>query len=546
MRNPRSALAGLGAVLLLMTACAETSDSASDGSEQAGGSTGGGGGGDASADMQFSQPDSSDVCSAENPGVGGTFNLQAYVENGGFDPASTRYTTEAGMQVYGTLMRWDGVAGDFEPWYAESLTSNEVADEWTLTLKDASYSDGTPLTGEAVVKNIERFLDPELPNSFAYMVRLIDEMEVTDERTVVFQLSEPWGTFPWLLTNAPGHIVNPNVLDSMTSEELSASPPPEAGLGAFTFESWNPGQRMVLTAKDDWWGGDLCVDQVNVTWNAAGQASYEAMAAGQIDHFVTWDNQGLVGALEDDNVQVWQLPMVASPFVMNNQTLTDVRIRQAIAHQADGDLVNERIWGGLGSGSHALMPPSSDIQPEVEPLHYDPDKSKELVEAAKADGWDGQLEYTINAVPGNVNQGVLQQATAKNVGIDIVRDELQIQEYIPKVNVQRNFEATMGAIIVDPGCLWCGFALYESTNPNGWMGADYPELDEAIAGLRAAATPDSRQEAVNNLQSTWNDVMPAGITGWLPDVRAVSGRTHGLLPGSVRAQVYVEKVYLTE
>jgi peptide/nickel transport system substrate-binding protein len=503
----------------------------------------------APVELKFTAPDPKDVCSNSTPGVGGTFYLRAYSQGSGFDPANVTYSLEAGRAIYGSLMRYDAERKRFEPYYAESLASNESGDEWALKLPvKARYSDGTQLTAQAVKQSIERFLNPDSPNIYAPMLRLIKSMDVRDDQTLVFKLQSPWGSFPWVLAQPPGQIINPKVLAKLSAKELAAEPPPEAGLGAFKFGSWTPGRNMTLKKQPDWWNGKVCIDEVDVTWSASGQSNYEGMLAGQVDYFRTWDAPALLLANQNKDVRLYPAPWVASTYDFNHKSpaVSDVRVRQAIQYQVNGAVVNQRIWQGIGSDSHALAPPRSPIAPETKPLVYNVEEAKKLIDEAAKDGWPKKIRYTINATPGNVNQGVLQQAMAKAVGIDLTRDELQIGEYYQKVRVQRNFEATMGAIFADEACPWCTLSLYESNNPGNFTGSAFPELDAALAEVRSAGDVASLKQSLSKLQPVWNAKIPAAIAGWLANSHIFSNRVRGVLTGSANTEVYVDKAYIVK
>ncbi|MFC0281348.1 ABC transporter substrate-binding protein [Falsigemmobacter intermedius] len=499
--------------------------------------------------LSYDDYDLKDVCSDATPGVGGTFHLRAYSQGAGFDPAHINFSVEAGRAVYGSLTRWDVQSQSFQPYYAESLTGNEAGDEWVLKLPaKAGWSDGTPLTAEAVKKSVERFLNPDFPNTYVPMLKLISEMVVQDDQTLVIRLSKPWGTLPWIFSQPPGMIVNPKVLDAVSAKDLGAAPPAEAGLGAFTFAEWVPNSHIVLKKKADWWNGRICLDEVNVTWSAGGQANYEAMVAGQVHYFRSFDGPAVVKADANPDMRLYRAPWVASTTEMNHAgtALKDPRVRQAVVHAMNGAIINQRIWEGIGSESHTLVPPGVAIHPETAPLVYDAEKAKELVAAAKADGWDGKIRFSINNTPGNVNQGILQQAMAKAVGIEIERDELQIGDYMQKTRVQKNFEMSMGAIYLDESCSWCPFSLYGSGHTGNWMSHSDANIDAALDVLRAAQGPEEIRSAMNGLQAAWNEAVPAGVTGWLANAHIISNKARGVLPGATNAEVHIDRAYLTE
>src|SRR5699024_12244044 len=70
----------------------------------------------------------------------------------------------------------------------------------------------------------------------------------------------------------------------------------------------------------------------------------------------------------------------------------DERVRQAIAYAIDPAAVNERSQDGRGIVSSEILPESSLFYTGAEGIEYDPDKARELLDEAKADGYDGKIE----------------------------------------------------------------------------------------------------------------------------------------------------------
>lgn len=498
-------------------------------------------------DIEWTKQDSANVCSKDNPGVGGDFNLATFSEGGGFDPVSATFSIQAGRQIYGSLMRYDKISDSYESWYAESLEPNADSTEWVMKLKDAEYSDGTALTADAVKRSMSRFADPKTPNSYSSMMALVESIEAVDDTTVKFTLNQPWGTFPWLLTMAPGMIVNPNVLDSLAPAQLAVAPPPEAGLSAFQFEVWNPGRNMVLTKKEDWWGGPVCIDNINVTFNAAGLPNYDAMLAGQLDAFFTLDGPAIVQANDNSEAKLFEVPPAGATVTFNGARapFDQVDARLAMWQAIDSSVLNDKAWEGLAPASRKVVPDSSAYDISEDSVEFDAAGAKALTGDA-GQAWSPVFSLMMNATPNNVNQAVLLSAMAEASGFTMTRDELQLQEYVPKLLVQRDFQAAQSAIVFQDGCIWCSYVSYDSANPANFMASKSPEIDAALDSLRAASGQDEIESALDELQLAWNGSAPAAIMGWIPQALITTDRVEGLLLGSDRLDVYLEKAYLTK
>src|SRR5699024_312322 len=95
----------------------------------------------------------------------------------------------------------------------------------------------------------------------------------------------------------------------------------------------------------------------------------------------------------------------------------DVRVRQAIAHAIDTELLNERVDDGVGIYGPDLVWSGSVWSTETSGPEYDPDLAKDLVAEAKDDGWDGELRLH-QPQSRNPATGLTIQAMLKAVDID--------------------------------------------------------------------------------------------------------------------------------
>lgn len=70
---------------------------------------------------------------------------------------------------------------------------------------------------------------------------------------------------------------------------------------------------------------------------------------------------------------------------LNNNPLSDVRIRQAIAYAVDRNLITESVFAGFAVPADGLLPNGPFKSPNLDKYPYDPEKAKALLAEA---GWD--------------------------------------------------------------------------------------------------------------------------------------------------------------
>ncbi len=94
------------------------------------------------------------------------------------------------------------VDGEYEPYLAEGIESNEDFTEWTMTLRpDVSFSNGTPLTAEAIA-GMFPFQQVGASASGAVQSSNLVGVEAVDDLTVKYIAERPDRDVPSFLAGA--------------------------------------------------------------------------------------------------------------------------------------------------------------------------------------------------------------------------------------------------------------------------------------------------------------------------------------------------------
>ena len=128
---------------------------------------------------------------------------------------------------------------ELEPWIATDWEVNDDATEYTFTLRDdVTYSDGSPLTPENVVKNLDLFglgdTDRALPVSEA--INNYDHGEVTGDNTVTFTFTAPSPGFAQAVSTINSGLLSDETLDRTTEEFGPGNAAEIIGSGPFVVE----------------------------------------------------------------------------------------------------------------------------------------------------------------------------------------------------------------------------------------------------------------------------------------------------------------------
>lgn len=479
------------------------------------------------------------------PVDGGTLILAPYVFGASLDPARQ---TDSGIGngelslFYDALLRYDYENDEFIPWLAESFESNDDFTTWTVKLRDGiEFTDGTPLDSSAAKLQMERTQEFR-PGLYTDGITV----ETPDDLTVVYHLPEGWAGFPYALSVNPGRLVSPAAVEEY-GEDIVSNP---VGTGPFILKSWEPGEEIVTERNPDYWDGTPHLDGVKFVNIKGDQARYDSIKAGDADMTFLRDPK-VVDDMRNDGFRGFLNVYSSGEVILINNGVhsddtpgADVRIRRAIAMAIDIDLLREDLGDGTGLWTKQFFGLTPGIDMTVDALPYDPDTASELVEEAKADGFDGKLELTCNTAPEREREAVAIQAQLNAVGFDVTIDRVPTQaDTIKKYQQDGTFElACYGFSFQGP---WPSTDIQKLLGPGNTLGYEDPKIEELMRGFRQANSQEERSAAADAFQEHMNETQPIVPLSSNLEYVPWSDRVHGLEMTSFSQPIF-SKAWLAE
>lgn len=340
----------------------------------------------------------------------------------------TLYPPSAGFYPNGSvvnniadrLLYQDPETLELSPWIATDLPEvNEDATEFTFNIRtDVTYSDGTPLTAENVVKNFDLYGlgDKDRRLTISEQITNYDHGEVIDEDTVRFHFSEPAPGFAQATSSFNAGLYADSTLDFANEEFAPGNAKNVIGSGPFVITDETLGTNLTLSVREDYdWApparehqGRAKLDAVNYVLAGEESVRIGAIVAGQAD--IARQIEAPVEAhLKNEGISIISAATNgvnnSFNFRFKNDKLSDIRVRQALIHAID----REKIMRVLFSESYPLATSvlgqnALGYKEQVDAYIYDLDKATALLDEA---GWtvdsdgmrrkDGELlELTFN------------------------------------------------------------------------------------------------------------------------------------------------------
>ena len=166
--------------------------------------------------------------------------------------------------IFDTLILQDETQ-KLTPGLAESWKAiNDTTWEFKLR-KNVKFHDGSPFTAADVVFSMARPAKvPNSPSPFTLFTRSFSEVKVIDDFTVQFVTKAPAPLLPTDLSRVAimsSKAAKADVAEGMTTEALSKGEG-LIGTGPYKFVEWTRGNRIVLAANPNYWGGKPAWERV--------------------------------------------------------------------------------------------------------------------------------------------------------------------------------------------------------------------------------------------------------------------------------------------
>lgn len=441
-------------------------------------------------------------------------------------------TSTAGWDTHALALVYDGLTqldpdGNVVPGLAKSWEYSADGTAITFDLRDATFSDGTPVDAEAVKENLERGRD-QADSTLAGQLNIVTGVDAVDADTVTVHLDQADYQVPYLFAGKTGFIVNP----ASFGDTAALATQPE-GSGPFVLDEYVPNARAALHKNTDYWNADhIFIDDFDIVPVTDPATVVAGVQTGQWDVAIIPPSQ--VDASESAGLVVDKIRALTVRTLDVNNTVApfdDPLVLQAISHATDRQALVDGAYFGQGTPNFQPFPKGyvayDDSLDDLYP--HDVQAAKDLLtEAGHPDGID--IELSLSDADSAIAE-VLQAQWAK-AGIRVKLNVLQ-PAAIAQNYVKRTYPLVLDSFSGRQSPLQALQVLFSETGLMNLGGTTPPELTAAIDAARATPTDaadyaDTLQNAVsiavktmpNTFLFTWPRILAhqskvTGIQHWV-------------------------------
>lgn len=413
-----------------------------------------------------------------------------------------------------------------QPNLAESISSNEDATVWTITLKEGiKFSNGNDLTASAVVASIER-LYAETDASIGGTGNSNPEIYLTYESIVADDVANTV-TITCVNTtpNMAGILSYPYfaIVDVTDLDEFIV------GTGPYMVTEDNIGISMELAANE-YYREDVPYETVSIIYVDDNSTKTMALQSGDIDLVENITSADALAQLEGDadyNISTAAGVRTANAYMNFNSELSNDALRQAIMMVLDDTTMCEITVGGMYTEGISVLPSSIAYGYDelVDPYGFDKEGAIAILDAAgiidtdgdgyrEIDGVNIDLDY-ITFASRNLND--FAQAVTLQLNEIGIKTTLNIRDYDTALALQNAGEfdlISVNTITVGIGDPQDFLGTWYSVNAVNYGYYQNDEYDALYEELMVTIDEDRRLEIIIDLQQILIDDAATIVHGY--------------------------------
>lgn len=466
--------------------------------------------------------------------AGGVLNVQVDVEVATMDPqmATDGTSFEVIANTIEGLYTLDE-SGVAVPSLAEKTDVSEDGLTYTFTLKDATWSNGTPVTADDFVYAWQRLADPDTASEYYYIMGIAgvvnadeisagekdpEELGVTaiDEKTLEVKLNHPVPFFESLMAFPSFFPMNQAFFEE-AGENYGTSADTLIANGAFEITSYEPAATTIELEKNpDYFDAEnVSLDGIKYQVIKDTQQAMLSYQNGDLDVVTLAGEQ--VDLFKDDpefqTIQAGYLWYISPNTKVPG--LENANLRKALGQAFDKEYIAETVLKDGSNAADYMIPEGLAVDPEGVDfrettetyLEFDPTAAQEALELAKEELGKDSFTFTmiIEDTESSINVAqVLKSQIEENLdGVTVEIEQMPKKTRLDRMNVG-DYELALtrwGPDYADP-MTYADMFLTDSGNNKGfWSNAKYDELVNSSLDGELSLDPEARWTALQEAES---------------------------------------------
>ena len=397
-------------------------------------------------------------------------------------------------------------------------------------LREAQFSDGSPITADDVVFSLER-IHSDKKSAYPAPLGALDTISAADARTVVVKLKSPFAPFLGNLEIWNMGIVSKADVDKRGEDAFVKAP---LTSGPYAVKEWKPNEKLVLEPNGHYWRegypkSDATVELMEI---ASPETRQAMIIAGEVDvmRAVPWAQIDALKKIDTIDMRLEPSTTIYMTLLSEKrEPFSNMKARQAAAYAIDNKAMTKAITRGYATPANTTLPGSIEFHDNDYPgIPYDPAKAKELLAESGMAGKEVKILATADAAAQQM--ALLLQAQWQAIGFKPVIvnvdggawwDATGKGDYDAAANWWYNETPDPDLAVRWAVCGSCGSNSYNTFYEN-------PKVDELVEQGTKEADPAKRAAIYKEIQKITTEEVAQIPLYYAPNAVAYSKRLQGI------------------
>lgn len=409
------------------------------------------------------------------------------------------------LNIYDTLIQRDK-EGNLVPALAESW---EQLDPLTLKLnlrKGVKFHNGNDFKANDVVFTLNRAKEaPALMSFFGD----IDKIEAIDDYCIKITTKKPFGPLVNYLAHKGASILDEETV-ILAGKDYAQHP---IGTGPYQFVSWRSGDRIILKANPNYFGGKPLTENIIFRVITEGTNRTIALETKEVDIAYEIDPIDIQFVKNNSNLVLLEHPAININYLgFNNQKtpFNKEEVREAIAYAIDIPSIIQAVYLGAATPANSPVAPGvPGYNSNTKSYKQNIKKAKELLtKAGYPNGFKAKISLNDSGVRKNI--AIILQDQLKQIGIDLEVEIIEWGAYLDKLARGEQDMFLLGWAS-SPDCDSALYALFHSKHHGSGGNRTYysnSKVDELLDLARASTNQDERNKYYGEIQTIIQEELP--------------------------------------
>jgi peptide/nickel transport system substrate-binding protein len=284
---------------------------------------------------------------------------------------------------------------------------------WEFKLREGvTFTNGEPFNAAAAKFSFER-CKTHKQSQYKYMVPDYDTITVVDDYTLLYKTKAPTPEMLIMLNSVS--MVPPKYFSEWDAKDWTHLNLNPIGTGPYTFVEWVKDDHMTMVANDNWWGGKVDFQEVEIRPIPEDATRVAALISGEID--VAWGVPipDIPRIEKDKNTYVSRVPSQRVIYMLFDiftdkggpapemqpgipagkpNPFKDIRVRKAVAHAINTDEIIKYVMEGSAYPATQIVNKYVDgYNPDIKKPEFNLELSKKLLAEA---GYPNGFEFNFD------------------------------------------------------------------------------------------------------------------------------------------------------